>query len=88
MFIENLIDSKTFPHPAYRSCLGILRLSKRYGELRLNNACRKALLIGAKRYQQIEAILKNNLEEVMIKSAENTPLIILIFIFNIKDISL
>ena len=76
LFIENLIDSKTFPQQAYRSCLGILRLSKRYGELRLNNACRKALLIGAKRYQQIEAILKNNLEEVMIKSAENTPLII------------
>jgi transposase len=77
LFIEHLINSRAFPQQAYRACLGVLRLSKRYGESRLNKACQKALSVGVKRYQQIEAILKNNLEEVSISTiADNTPLIV------------
>lgn len=62
-FINNMMASRAFPQQAYRSCLGLLRLSNYYGEPRLDKACEKALLVGATRYQHVEAILKNNLEE-------------------------
>jgi transposase len=68
-FVQHMMKSRAFPEQAYRSCLGLLRLGKRYGDARLNKACHKALLAGASKYQQVEAILKNNLEEV---SADNT----------------
>jgi len=75
-FVNHMISSRTFPEQAYRACLGLLRLSNRYGELRLDRACQKALLVGATRYQQVEAILKNNLEEVPINNANlDAPLI-------------
>ena len=68
---------RAFPQQAYRACLGLLRLSNRYSESRLNDACTKALSIGATRYQQVEAILKNNLEKVSVNnSKEETPLIL------------
>ena len=77
IFIEHMINSRAFPQQAYRACLGLLRLSNHYGDLRLNRACHKAFLVGASRYQQVEAILKNNLEEVPINNTiENTPLIL------------
>jgi transposase len=75
-FVNHMIKSRAFPEQAYRSCLGLLRLSKSYGDMRLNKACRKALLAGATRYQQVEAILKNNLEEVPVKEYSNNTSII------------
>lgn len=65
-FIEHMITARRFPQQAYRACLGLLRLSKIYSEVRLEKACAKGLLIGASRYQQIESLLKNNLEEAPI----------------------
>jgi len=70
-FITHMIKSRAFPQQAYRACLGILRLSNRYGEDRLEKACKKALDAGANRYQQVELILKNNLEEVSCSSNQN-----------------
>jgi transposase len=61
-FIEYLISSRPFPQQAYRSCLGLLRLAQRYSEVRLEKACAIALTVGATRYQQIESILKNRLD--------------------------
>ena len=76
-FIEHLINSRALPQQAYRACLGVLRLSNKYGESRLEKACQKALLVGAKRYQEVENILKNNLEEVPINNhISNTTLLI------------
>lgn len=65
-FIETLIKSRAFPQQSYRACLGVLRLGKRFGETRLEKACTKALLLGMTRYQQIESLLKENLEEIPI----------------------
>jgi len=63
-FVQQMIAAKAFPQQAFRSCLGLLRLGKRFGEDRLEKACQKALTIGAERYQHVENILKNKLEEV------------------------
>lgn len=75
-FINHMIKSRAFPQQAYRACLGLLRLGKRYGNERLDKACHKALAAGASRYQHVESILKNNLEEAPINNnAINSPLI-------------
>jgi hypothetical protein len=75
-FVDHMIKSRAFPQQAFRACLGLLRLGKKYGDMRLEKACKKALLTGATRYQQVDSILKNNLEEVPINNAQiNTPLI-------------
>lgn len=75
LFVEHLMNARAFPQQAYRSCLGLLRLSNKYGELRLNKACHRALSVGASRYQQVEAILKNNLETVL-DTHKTTPIIL------------
>ncbi len=61
-FIEHMILSRPFPQQALRSCLGLLRMGKRFGEERLEKACTIALAAGATRYQQVESILKNRLD--------------------------
>ena len=54
------------PHPeqGYRSCLGILRLAKRYGESRLEAACARAVAVRARSYRHLESILKHGLDRV------------------------
>jgi transposase len=61
-FIEHMILSRPFPHQALRSCLGLLRMGKRFGDERLEKACSIALAAGATRYQHVESILKNKLD--------------------------
>jgi transposase len=61
--IQAVIDSRPIPQQAYRTCLGILRLGKRYGEVRLENAAKRALFIGSIRYQSVESILKKGLDK-------------------------
>lgn len=70
-FIEHMISSRAFPQQAFRACLGLLRLGERYGEIRLEKACKKALAAGMSRYQQVESILKNKLEDVPLTHASN-----------------
>lgn len=63
-FINAMITSRAFPEQAYRGCLGVLRLGKRFGEDRLEKACEIALSVGANRFKQIESILKNQLDKL------------------------
>ena len=60
--IEQILTQRRHPQQGFRSCLGILRLAKRYGEQRLEAACRRALLIGSARYKSIESILRHGLD--------------------------
>jgi transposase len=52
------------PHPeqGFRSCLGIMRLGRRYGEARLEAACARALAIRGLSYRSVESILKAGLD--------------------------
>jgi transposase len=61
--IDEVIGLYKVPQQGYRSCLGILRLSKQYGAERLENAAIRALHIGATRYKNVESILKNGLDK-------------------------
>lgn len=60
--IETVLGSRAVPQQGYRSCLGILRLAKSYGDKRLEAASQRALAIGANSYKSVESILKHNLD--------------------------
>lgn len=61
--VEQILTRRRHPQQGFRSCLGILRLGKSYGENRLEAACRRALHIGAASYKSIESILKHKLDQ-------------------------
>jgi transposase len=61
--IMTILTSRKHPQQAYRSCLGVLRLGKAYGDDRLEAACRRALTLGSHSYKSIESILKHHLDD-------------------------
>jgi transposase len=62
-FVEAVMSSRAHPQQGFRSCLGVLRLAKRYSPERLELACKRALSIGAYNFKSVESILKNNLDQ-------------------------
>jgi hypothetical protein len=54
-----MLQRQHHPEHAYRACLGLLALSKRYGEARLEVACTMALALGTSKYTHIRDILLN-----------------------------
>jgi len=67
---EQIIASRKHPQQGFRSCLGIIRLGKSYGNERLEKACQRALVIGAYSYKSVQSILKNNLDQIAITSQQ------------------
>jgi transposase len=57
-----ILTERPHPEQGYRSCLGILRLAKRYGETRVEAACARAMSAGARSYRHVESILKHGLD--------------------------
>lgn len=49
--VESIMASLRHPEQGYRSCMGIMRLGKRYSNERLEAACGRALSIGALSYR-------------------------------------
>ncbi len=62
--VQALLASRKHPQQAFRSCLGLLRLAKRYGEERLEAACRRALPAGIHSYKGVKNILDARLDQV------------------------
>lgn len=58
-----ILQSKTHPEQGFRSCLGIMRLTKSYSSDRVEAACSRALLIKAYSFRSVESILKKNLDQ-------------------------
>ena len=61
--VEVVMASRPHPQQGFRSCLGVMRLGKSYGENRLEAACQRALALGSVSYKSIESILKNGLDQ-------------------------
>lgn len=61
--VKGVMESRPHPEQGYRTCLGIMRLGKRYGERRLEAACHRALSVRALSYRSVESILKNGLDQ-------------------------
>jgi transposase len=72
--IAAVLDGRQHPQQAYRSCLGILGLGKRYTPERLEAACRRARPAGIRTYKGIHNILKNKLDQLEQDQPPATPL--------------
>ncbi len=59
---EAILSARRHPEHGYRSCLGLFRLANRYGNARMEAACARALLAGARSYQHVDSILKHGLD--------------------------
>jgi transposase len=62
--VEAILADRPHPEQGYRSCLGILRLAKRYGRDRLEAACARAVAVRARSYRHVDSILKNGLDRL------------------------
>lgn len=69
---EQIMASRPHPEQGYKSCLGIMRLGKKYGHERLEAASGRALAIGAASYKTIKAILEKGLDRQQLLSCTTT----------------
>jgi transposase len=60
--VETVMETRRHPEQGFRSCLGILRLEKRYSKERLEAACRRAVAIGSCSYRSVKSILEKELD--------------------------
>lgn len=71
--IEAILEHRPHPEQGYRSCLGILRLARQYGNARLEAACARAGLVRARSYRHVQSILKNGLDRVPLSTKPAPP---------------
>jgi transposase len=72
--ISRALDARRHPQQAYRTCLGVLGLAKRYSPERLEAACQRANRAGIKSYKGVHNILKNQLDQQPLDPAPDQPL--------------
>jgi transposase len=61
--VTEIMERRAHPEQGFRSCLGVMRLGKRYTPQRLEKACERAVAIGTYTFKSIESILKNGLDQ-------------------------
>jgi transposase len=61
--ISRILEQKIFIEQTYNSCLGVLRLGEKYGNDRLEAACRRGLAGYKVTYMVIKNILERNLDK-------------------------
>ena len=71
--VKEIIEKKPHPEQGFRSCLGIIRLGRHFGEERLDAACARALIMGAYSYKSVKLILKNNLDGKELPTERSGP---------------
>jgi transposase len=72
--VQTILERRAHPQQGFRSCLGIMRWGKRFGEERLEAACRRALTLGAYSYKSIESILRRGLDRKAVAEQQNLDL--------------
>lgn len=70
-YVTALIESKPYPEVAYKQCLGILSLSKKFDKSRLDNACARGLGLSRYGYHIIHNILLNKMD--LVDEQQTTP---------------
>jgi len=64
MMIINVLESRQHPEQAFKVCLGIINLSKKYGNSRLDKACKRSLEFHNYSYKAVKNILEKGLDKV------------------------
>lgn len=73
LYIEHVIQSKTHPEQAYKSCMGILNFARKVGNDRLTKACRRAEHFGQYGYPYIVNILNRKLDLLIEEQESSSP---------------
>ena len=63
---KKLMDQCEHPELAYKGCLGIIGLGKKYEKERIENACERGFRLGAVSYRSIKSILEKGLDHVKV----------------------
>ncbi len=56
--IRRVLHNRKHPEQAFRACLGILNLGKKYGEARLREACEQANAHGICSYKRLQTMME------------------------------
>lgn len=64
IMIEKILKSRQYPEQAYKVCLGILNLPKKYGDDRVNSACKRAIQYDNISYKAVKRILEKGLDKL------------------------
>lgn len=59
-----ILTDRRHPEQGFRSCLGILRLGKKYTPERLERACARAHAAGARSYRSVNSILEKGMDHL------------------------
>ena len=75
-YFEGVFEKCGHSEVAYKQCEGILKFGKegRFGPVRLENACKRALRFGSYSAKCIEKILKSNSDMEELNEHQNTPI--------------
>jgi len=71
--VQQFIDGKEHPEQAYRACLGLLNLSNRYGNERLEKACKIGLAEGLRYLKNIRNILTSKRDQLPSTTDDTSP---------------
>jgi transposase len=72
-FVEQLLESRPHPEHAYRACLGLKSLARKFGEDRLGAACARALSIRSISYSSVKSILAEGLDRLALPDDQPAP---------------
>lgn len=59
-----ILESRRHPEHGYKSCLGLMRLGRRYPSERIEAACARAQAAGARSYHSVKTILEAGLDRI------------------------
>lgn len=62
-FVDALINASEYPEISYKRSMGVIQLSREYGSIRLNKACKKAIEHQLDSFHVVKNILKNKVED-------------------------
>jgi transposase len=71
--VLQILASRPHPEQGYRSCLGLLRLAKKYGAERVEAASGRAIAVGARSYRHVDSILKHGLDRLPLEPDDPPP---------------
>ena len=72
--VEHILDSKKYPEQLYKVCLGIINLSNKYDNKRVDKACKRAIRFGTYSYKKVASILKNGYDKLEDEEEKQTSL--------------
>ena len=67
---RQLMAGRSIPEQGFRPCLGLIRLGKRFGAERVDQACLRAVKLNIVSYRHIEAMLKNGRDKIPLPAEE------------------